>query len=573
MIYYFVVMYITEIKNRNSPPAVLLRESYRENGKVKTRTLANLTALPAEAIAVLKLSLQGQRLVPADAMAMHISASHHHGQVQAVMQAMERLGIAELLHSRPSVERDCVMAMIAARVIEPDTKLATTRWWHATTLPCLFGVSHCDEDDLYHAMDWLLSGQARIEKKLAARHLHNDALALYDLSSSYVEGTTCPLAAFGHNRDGKKGKQQINYGLLTNQHGIPVAVSVFAGNVGDSRTLLAQVQKLREDFALEQCALVGDRGMITQTQIRQLQDIEGVDWITALRPEAIRKLVHEELIQMTLFDERNLFSFIHPDFPGERLLACRNPALAARREQKRQSLIDATIRELEKVSAMAGRARLTGQDRIGVRVGKVVNKYKVAKHFTLDIGDDHFRFTINQDSVAAEAALDGIYVIRTSLEQDVLSDEDTVRSYKSLSQVERAFRSLKAIDLQVRPIHHRLEDRVRAHVFLCMLAYYVQWHMLSAWRSLLFCDEDQQAKATRDPVAPARRSEKALKKVHTRTLDDGTPVHSFRTLLKELSSIVRNTCHIGDTGASIEIITTPTAKQQQALDLLKQITV
>jgi len=566
-------MFVTSIKNRNSPPAILLRETYREGGKVKSRTLANLTALPAHAIDALKLSLKGHTLVPAEDQALHISSSLHHGHVQAVMQTMQQLGIAKLLHSRSSTERDCVLAMIVARVIDPHTKLATTRWWNNTSLPSLFGVEQCDEDDLYKAMDWLLEGQSRIEKKLAARHLENDALALYDLSSSYVEGDTCPLAAFGHNRDGKKGKKQINYGLLTNACGIPVAVSVFKGSVGDSTTLMTQVDKLREQFSLAQFALVGDRGMITQKQINELKEHEGVDWISALRPEPIRKLLKQEVIQLDLFDERNLFSFVHPDFAGERLIACRNPALATRRAHKRQSLLEATAKELDKVRAMVGRGTLQGRDKIGVRVGKVVNKYKVAKHFTLDIVDDQFDFAINHDSVTAEAATDGLYVIRTSLEAERFDDEDTVRSYKSLSQVERAFRSLKSIDLQIRPIHHRLETRVRAHIFLCMLAYYVQWHMLSAWRPLLFTDEDQAAKATRDPVAPAVRSEAALKKVHTRRLEDGTTAHSFRTLLAELSGIVRNTCHIGDTDAAFDVVTTPNAKQQHALDLLKQITV
>lgn len=566
-------MFIATVKNRKSPPAILLRESYREGGKVRSRTLANLTALPAHALEALRRALKGEALVSAEDKSISISRSVQHGQAQAVLDVMRQLGIAELLHSRSCPERDAVMAMIAARVIEPHTKLATTRWWHNTTLPSLLGVTDVDEDDLYKAMDWLLKGQKRIEKKLAARHLKNDALALYDLTSSYVEGTHCPLAAFGYNRDGKRGKQQINYGLLTNGAGVPVSVSVVAGNVSDSKTVMMQAEKLLEHFALDRVVLVGDRGMITQAQIDKLQMLDGMDWISALRPEPIRKLLENKAIQMSLFDQHNLFSFTHEDFPGERLIACRNPALAELRCHKRQSLLKATVKELTRIKGMVERARLHGQDKIGVRVGKVVNKYKVAKHFILDIEQDCFCFEIDQESVVAEAALDGLYIIRTSVEKEKLDDEEAVRNYKSLSQVERAFRTFKSLDLQVRPIHHRLEGRVKSHIFLCMLAYYVQWHMREAWRPLLFSDEDQQAKTSRNPVAPAQRSAQAQQKVHSHTLEDGTPAHSFRTLLRELGGIVRNTCHIGDieTTPGFDVTTTPNALQQRALDLLKEI--
>ena len=568
-----VGMYIATIPNRGSPPAILLREGYREGGKVKTRTLANLSKLPPEAVAVLRRVLKGEKLIRASD-AFEAVASFHHGHVQAVWVAMQRLGLAKLLASRRSRQRDLVVAMVAARILEPDSKLATTRWWHTTTLPAMLEVADADEDDLYAAMDWLLERQGRIEKKLAGRHLDANGLALYDLSSSYFEGLTCPLAALGHNRDGKKGKLQVNYGLLTNQRGIPVSVSVFEGNTGDPKTLLPQVDKVRKDFGIEQFVLVGDRGMIAQKQVDALREIDGVDWIAALRPEAIRKLVAGGVIQMGLFDERNLFELRHPDFPGERLVACRNPELARRRAQKRQSLLEATVQELEKVRRMVERGRLRGQDAIGVRVGKVVNKYKVDKHFKLDIQEDRFGFEIDQEKVLAEAALDGIYVIRTSLSEQRMGADDTVRSYKRLVQVERAFRSLKTMDLKVRPIRHRLENRVRAHIFLCMLAHYVQWHMLEAWRPLLFCDEDQEARATRDPVAPARRSAAALRKVRSRTLDDGSEAHSFHTLLKVLSSIVRNVCRIPGAGPddpTFEVVTTPDAKQQRAYDLLGTI--
>jgi len=570
-----VGMYIATIPNRGSPPAVLLREGYREGGKVKTRTLANLSKLPPEALAALRQILKGDKLVKPDD-AFEAIASPHHGHVQAVWVAMQRLDFAKLIASRPSRQRDLVVAMVVARILEPESKLATTRWWHTTTLPVMLDVTDADEDDLYAAMDWLLKSQERIEKKLAVRHLENDGLALYDLSSSYFEGVTCPLAAFGHNRDGKKGKLQVNYGLLTDRRGIPVSVSVFKGNTGDPKTLLPQVDKVRRDFGIEQFVLVGDRGMITQKQIDALREIDGIDWIAALRPEAIKKLVTSGAIQMGLFDERNLFELIHPDFPGERLVACRNPELARRRSQKRKSLLEATVKELEKVRRIVQRGRLHGKDDIGVRAGKVVNKYKVGKHFTLDIHDNKFCFEVNQEKVAAEASLDGIYVVRTSLSEQRISDDDTVRSYKLLGQVERAFRSLKTIDLKVRPIRHRLEDRVRTHVFLCMLAYYVQWHMLEAWRPLLFCDEDQAAKATRDPVAPAKRSDQALRKVHSKTLDDGSEVHSFQTLLKVLSGIVRNVCRVpgkGPDAPTFDVLTTPNAKQQQAFKLLETIQV
>jgi transposase len=503
-------------------------------------------------------------------------ASPHHGHVQAVLAAIKRLRIDELITSTPSRERDLVMGMIAARILEPDTKLATTRWWHTTTLPEILGLRDADEDDLYDAMDWLLKRQGRVENKLAARHLKEGGMALYDLSSSYFEGVTCPLAALGHNRDGKKGKLQVNYGLLTDDHGRPISVSVYAGNTGDPKTLMPQVQKVKDDFGIKTVVLVGDRGMISQTQIDEIKEVGGMDWITALKTEAIRKLVEGEALQLELFDERNIFELTHPDFPGERLVACRNPELRKLRGYKRRSLLEATSRELTKVQGMVGRATLGGKDQIGVRVGKVVNKYKVAKHFVLDIQDHSFNFRIDEKKVEDEAALDGIYVLRTSLTKKQLSTEDTVRSYKNLSQVERAFRSMKTMDLKVRPIHHHLEDRVRAHIFLCMLACYVEWHMREAWRSVLFCDEDQERKNTRDPVAPARRSEAALEKVHSKVLADGSAVHSFQTLLKMLSTIVRNRCRVPVGGPSVptfDVVTTPTAEQQRAYKLLEAIRV
>ncbi len=567
-------MHIDIVPNRNSPPAVLLRESYREGTKVRKRTLANLSALSAEQVDAMRRTLRGEALVPV-ADLFEIVHSHHHGHVQAIRAAMTQLGFESLIASRPSRARDLIVAMVMARIIEPTSKLATTRWWHTTTLPELLGVADADEDDLYAALDWLITRQAHIEKKLAARHLHTGGFVLYDLSSSYFEGTTSPLAARGYNRDGKRGTLQVNYGLLTDPRGRPVAVSVFKGNTGDPTTLLPQVEKLQKTFALEQLILVGDRGMISQTQINALKQRDGVDWITALRTGAIRTLVDGGHLQLGLFDQRNLFEVTHPDFPGERLVACRNPQLALLRATTRQSLLDATSRELEKVRGMISRGTLKGQDAIGVRIGKVVDKYKMSKHLVLDIRDDGFDFHLDADKVAAEAALDGIYVIRTSVPVQRLAADDVVRSYKMLSQVERAFRSLKTLDLEVRPIRHRLEDRVKAHIFLCMLAHYVVWHMMESWRELLFCDEDQQAKHTRDPVAPAKRSRAALDKVHSKVLDDGTPVHSFQTLLKDLSSIVSNACR--RPGAStageptFEVVTTPNSTQPRAYDLLTSI--
>lgn len=553
----------------------LLRHSYRENGRVKNETVGNLSHLPEPVVELIRKALQGEILAPVTS-AFEILSSSPQGHVQAVLTAMRRLGFVSLLASRPCRERDVVVAMVAARILEPYSKLATTRAWHTTTLAENCGVRETGEDDLYAAMDWLLARQSRIERKLAARHLDEQSLALYDLTSSYFEGVTCPLAKLGHNRDGKAGKLQVNYGLLTDSRGCPVSVSVYPGNTGDATTVLAQVHKIRDDFGIRSVVLVGDRGMISQKQIDQIRQLEDIDWITALKTGDIRKLLEKEALQMGLFDERNLFELTDPEFPGERLVACRNPLLAKRRAHTRQSLIEATTREFEKVQRMVARGKLKGADEIGLRVGQVANKYSVAKHFELEIRDGSFTFRLLSEKVAAEAALDGIYVIRTSLGPERLNTEDAVRSYKLLGQVERAFRSLKTVDLKVRPIFHHLETRVRAHIFLCMLAYYVQWHMLEAWRELLFSDEDQQAHLTRDPVAPAERSPSALHKAATRTLDDGTEVHSFRTLLNELSTIVKNVCRrkqSPDTEPSFTMVTTANAKQQRALDLLEAITV
>ncbi|HUA23956.1 MAG TPA: IS1634 family transposase [Steroidobacteraceae bacterium] len=568
-------MHIDAVPNRTSRPTYLLRESFRIGKKVRKRTLANLSALTDEQIEAMRAVLAGVAVRPVQEF-FEVVRSRQHGHVQAVRVAMQRLGLEGLIASRPSAERERVCAMVAARVLAPHTKLATTRWWHTTTMAEEYGVEGADERDLYEAMDWLLERQGAIERKLAARHLREGALALYDLSSSYFEGTHCPLARIGHSRDGKKNKLQVNYGLLTARTGCPVAVSVYEGNTADASTLMPEVKKLREQFHLEHVVMVGDRGMISHKAIGELREIEGIGWITALKSGQIRSLIEGEALQLGLFDQRSLFELSHPDYPDERLVACRNPELAKLRERKRLSLLEATQKELEKVRASVAAGRLKGKGKVGVRVGRVVNKYKVAKHFELTIEDGRFGFKVLEDQVAAEAALDGIYVIRTNLTKKQMSADDTVRSYKGLCEVERAFRSLKTVDLKIRPIHHRLENRVRAHIFLCMLAYYVEWHMREAWRELLFADEDLEAKQHRDPVAPAERSPEALQKITERTLEDGTTVHSFRTLLADLATIVRNTCVTRTAktpSPAFQIVTTPSAAQQRALQLLQRITV
>ena len=551
----------------------LLRRSYREGASVKNETLGNLSHLPEPLIDIIRRSLQGETFV-ALSQAFEIAASRPHGHVQAVALTLQRLGLAPLLGSKACREGELVLAMVAARIVAPHTKLATTRWWHTTTLAEDFGVASCDEDDLYAAMDWLLARQERVQKKLAARHLSEGGLVLYDLSSSYFEGTCCPLAKLGYSRDGRRGMPQVNYGLLTDARGCPVAVSVYEGNVADSQTLLPELERLREDFAVERLVLVGDRGMISSKAIAELRETDGVAWITALRSVSIRALIEQGQLQLDLFDERNLLELSSPEYPGERLVACRNPALAKLRTHKRQELLAATERNLDKIKARVDAGKLAGQDEIGVRVGKVINQYKVAKHFELAIGDTSLTFARKSEAIAAEAALDGLYIIRTSVAAEQMDAADCVRNYKSLANVERAFRSLKTIDLKVRPIHHRTADRVRAHIFLCMLAYYVEWHMREAWRELMFADPDQAAKAVRDPVAPAKRSKAALAKAARHTLEDGTPVHSFSTLMAELATIVRNTCRApkaGPNASTFEVLTTPNAKQQRALELLQKV--
>jgi len=575
MLCYYVAMHIDIVPNRNSRPAYLLRESVREGKHVHKRTLANLSSLSDEQIFAIRAVLRGEPM-QSPAERFEVLASKAHGAAQAVRVAMRRLELPRLLGSRPSPERDLVLAMVASRILAPHTKLATTRWWHTTTLAQDFGVADADEDDLYEAMDWLLERQDAIQKKLAARHLSPGGMVLYDLSSSYFEGSCCPLGKFGYNRDGKHGLLQVNYGLLTDARGCPVAMSVYEGNVTDSKTLIPQIKRLREDFGIEQLVMVGDRGMISSKAIEELRETAGIAWITALKSVSIRGLIEQGQLQLGLFDDRNLIELISPDYPGERLVACRNPELARLRAHKREALLCATEGNLAKIKAQVEAAKLKGRDKIGVRVGKVIDQYKMAKHFELTIDENAFSFARRHECIAAEAALDGIYIIRTSVSFEQMDAPQCVRNYKSLANVERAFRSLKTIDLKVRPIHHRTAERVRAHIFLCMLAYYVEWHMREAWRELMFADEDQDAKQKRDPVAPAVRSAAAQRKAHTRILTDGSPAHSFRTLIEDLATIVRNTCRVPSDKTSsgdFSIDTTPSDKQQRALELLETITV
>ena len=570
-------MYIERVPNRNSPPAVLLRESYREGGRVKKRTLANLSHLSDATIEGLRRVLRGDTVVAPDD-AFTIERSRPHGQVAAVVGTIKKLGVDRLLASRRSPQRDRAVALIATRVFAPDSKLATARALDAqsatSTLGEMLGLEAVEAEDLYAAMDWLEARQAKIEKALAKRHLHDGTLVLYDVSSSYFEGRSCPLAAIGHPRDRKKGKLQIVFGLLCNAEGCPVAVEVYAGNTGDPTTLKDQIEKVRTRFGLSRVVFVGDRGLLTSARIREeLAPVEGLDWVSALRAEQIRKLAEDGgPLQMSLFDKTDLAEITHPDFPGERLVACMNPLLAAERARKREDLLQATERELEKVAAATRREKraLRGKDQIGLRVGKVLGRFKMTKHFEMTITETAFTYGRKQKAIDAEAALDGIYVLRTSVPKEVLGAEDTVRAYKDLAKVERAFRCLKTVDLHVRPIHHRLVPRVRAHVFLCMLAYYVEWHMRRAWAPLLFSEDDPQGAAQRrgSPVKPARRSASAEAKALTKKTSEGETVHRFRGLLEHLATLTKNTIQPAGGLPSFDRLTVPTPLQQKAFDLL-----
>ncbi len=571
-------MYVATVPNRDSPPAVLLRESYREGDKVKTRTLANLTSWPRARIEALRAVLKGAIPRAPIENAFEIVRSRPHGHVAAVLGTIKRTGLEALIAPKPSRERDLVKAMLVARLIEPSSKLALARRLSSQTLTSTLGeILHLEptnSDELYEAMDWLLLRQDEIENGLAKKHLHEGTLVLYDVTSSYFEGRHCPLARLGHSRDGRHDKLQIVFGLLTDAEGCPVAVEVFEGNTADPKTLSSQIQKLRERFGLRRVVLVGDRGMITSARIEEdLKTAAGLEWITALRGPAIRKLVASSAIQLSLFDERDLVEISSADYPGERLIVCKNPLLAEERKRKREALLSSTERELAKIATAVSRPknRLRGESRIALRVGRVLGRYKVGKHFRLTITGSAFRYERDQAAIEAEALLDGLYVIRTRLPKKQLPTDEVVLAYKRLATAERAFRSLKTVDLKVRPIHHRLAERVRAHVFLCMLAYYVEWHMRRQLAPILFDDDDRDGAQRRrtSVVTKAQRSARAIAKAQSKTTADGGPVHSFQTLLADLATIVKNRLQPKATDLpAFDVTTTPTPYQAEALRLL-----
>ncbi|HZD63876.1 MAG TPA: IS1634 family transposase [Xanthobacteraceae bacterium] len=570
-------MYIESVPNRNSPPAILLRESYRDAGKIKKRTIANLSDWPTEIVEGLRTLLKGGKVAPADQESIIVRRALPHGHVAALLGTLRNIGLDRMLGPPRNRCRDLVIAMIVARLIAPASKLATARMLDPLTasssLGEVLGLGPVDEDELYVALDWLGERQEAIEKALARKHLHDGTLVLYDVSSSYVEGRCCELARLGYNRDGKKGKLQIAYGLLCAADGCPVAIEVFEGDTGDPRTLAAQIDKVKKRFALERVALVGDRGMITQARLDAEIAPAGLDWITALRAPAIRTLVEAGALQMSLFDQRDMAAITSPDYPGERLIVCRNPDLARERTRKREDLLAATEADLAVIAAAVRRARnpLRGEAEIALKVGAVVNRHKVAKHFELSIGEASFSFHRKTEAIAAEAALDGIYVVRTNLPKKLLDDAATVGAYKSLARVERAFRSLKTVDIHLRPIFHWTTPRVRAHVLLCMLAYHVEHHMRARLAPMLYDETDHEAAAAMRAsiVAKAERSEAARRKQTTGLTDDGLPVHSFQSLLADLATYARiqATTALNDKYV-FKLHTRPTPIQQRAFELL-----
>jgi hypothetical protein len=570
-------MYIESVPNRNSPPAILLRESYRDGAKVKKRTIVNLSDWPSELVEGLRTLLKGGTATPADQQSIIVRRALPHGHVAAVLGTLRHIGLDRILGPAGNRPRDLVIAMIVARLIAPASKLATARMLDpvtaASSLGDVLGLGPVDEDELYAAIDWLGERQQAIEKALARKHLRDGTLVLYDVSSSYLEGRCCELAKLGYSRDGKKGKLQIVYGLLCAADGCPVVIEVFEGDTADPRTLATQIDKIKSRFALTHVVLVGDRGMITQARLDAEIAPAGLDWITALRAPAIRALAEGGALQMSLFDERDIAAITSPDYPGERLIVCRNPDLARERTRKRQDLLAATEDNLATIAAAVSRAKkpLRGKAGIALKVGAVINRHKMAKHFELDIGETSFAFHRNADAIAAEAALDGIYVVRTNLAKRILDDAATVGAYKSLAKVERAFRSLKTVDIHLRPIFHWTAPRVRAHVLLCMLAYHVEHHMRARLAPMLYDETDHEAAAAMRAsiVAKAERSEAAIRKQTTGRTDDGLPVHSFQTLLADLATY----CRINATTALNEkyiftLHTRPTPTQQRAFELL-----
>lgn len=554
----------------------LLRRTFREGGKVKHQTLGNLSHLPPDLIDTIRRRLKGE--LPPEGGGWQIVRSLPHGHVAAVLGTLEQIGLETVLASRPCRERSIIVALIVARLLHPGSKLAALRSLReqtaTTSLSLELGLQEVAEREVYEALDWLGGRQKRIENKLAKKHLHNGTLLLYDVSSSYYTGSKPSLARHGYSRDGKKGFPQIVYGLLCNSEGCPVSIEVFAGNTADSSTLASQIQKVRRRFGIERVVFVGDRGLITSKRIdEELRDVDGLDWITALRADSIQKLAAQKVIQPSLFDERNLAEVASEDFPGERLIVCRNPILADHRAAKREELLKATEKKLDEIVAATQRTSrpLRGREKIGLRIGKVINHYKVGKHFVLEISETLFTYQRDRDKIAAEAALDGVYVIRTSVERETLSPENTVRSYKALSKVERAFRCMKTVDLEVRPIYHWLDGRIRAHVFLCMLAYYVEWHLRQRLAPVLFEDHCRaEAEQTRcSIVAPAPRSQEAQQKDESKQTAHGQPVESLRTLLANLGTLTKNRIRLpGVEGAEFYLLTQPTPFQQQVLELL-----
>jgi Transposase DDE domain len=548
--------------------AHLLRRSYREGGKVKKQTLANLSHLPEELIELIRGALRGQRFVEAGA-ALQVERSLPAGHVEAGLKMGRRLELARLLDRQPSRERSLCLAMIVQRVTGPGSKLAMSRAFAQSTLGSELGVEDADEDELYAALDWLLARQGRIEQRLARRHLKEGTLVLYDVSSSYFEGHSCPLAQLGYSRDRRRGTPQIVYGLLCDRHGCPVAVEVFEGSLHDDKTLPSQIDKLRKRFKLGSMIVVSDRGMVTRANLELLRDADGAAWITALKAPQVKKLVKDGALQLSLFDEQSLAEIAADDFPGERLVVCRNPLVAQERARKREDLLAATERALAEIQARVGQGTLAGEGAIGLAVGAVWNRWRVKKHFQVEITDTSFAFARKQEQIAAEAALDGIYVLRTSVPESELAPADVVRAYKQLKEVERAFRTLKG-PLELRPIHHRLEDRVKAHVFLCMLSYYLAWQLRQAWKPLLF--DDEQPPAQPDPVAKAKRSPGAEQKARSKRTTSGERCHSLTTLLDELATRTRNTIRLHHSGATFDQLTKPTPTQARALALIDDYT-
>jgi transposase len=544
--------------------AHLLRRSYREGGKVKKETVANLSHLPDEVIELIRAALRGERFVAAGA-AFEIERSLPAGHVEAALSMARRLELSRLLDREPSRERALCLAMIVQRVIGPGSKLAMTRTFAQSSLAAGLALEGADENELYDALDWLLVRQERIEQALARRHLGDSTLVLYDVSSSYFEGRSCPLAQLGYSRDRKPGTPQIVYGLICARDGCPVAVEVFEGSLHDDKTLPAQIDKLKQRFGLSRVIVVSDRGMVTKANLERLRQTEGAGWITALKAPQIKKLVKEEQLQLSLFDEQNLAEIASDDYPGERLIVCRNPLVAQDRARKREDLLQATERALREIQERVKHGTLTGKAEIGLAVGAIWNRWRVRKHFELEISDTSFSFRRKQEQIDAEAALDGIYVLRTSASAEAFSAPEVVRAYKQLKEVERGFRTLKG-PLELRPIHHRLEDRVKAHVFLCMLAYYLTWHLRRALKPLLFDDEAPPHRP--DPVAKAQRSRSAERKARTKRTATGEPCHSLQTLLSELSTRTRNTIRLPPTGATFDQLTTPTPTQGRALALI-----